>query len=256
MNGINTSTGVYLFVGRHMRKNILLLLFTFLITSVSYSQGTGDWYIIKRNGVIELKIRTDSICSRDLTFEFEPKRAGEFKCVKSGNFKNDTIKLEKELLLISKSEKDTNLWKGTRVIESKKNIYQLVSWTATDALTKNIPELIQIHKDDKSLAFGIYYFDKHSVDSLRRLKDMSSMDKNEFIDFFTEYSSYQSKFQKAATDKQIGLAVHFYNAQLIAGILLKKGYNPFFKYENLNNFLMEYKDDKVIKKLMDNMTDK
>jgi hypothetical protein len=237
-----------------MKKIITLLLFTITFIEFSYSQGIGEWYIVKRNGVIELIVREDSICSRDLTFNFEPKRTGNFKCIKNETSKSDTIKLGYELLAISKSKKDTNMWEGTRIIENKKNLYQLVSWNSIDTITNNTSELIQLHKKDTAQHFGVYYFNKSSIDSLRRLKDMSSMDKKEFVNFFTEYTRYYSQFEKVATEKQIGIAVHFYNSQLITGILLRKGYNPFFKYETLDNFLMKYEDDKEIKKMVDSMT--
>ena len=234
---------------RDMKILLTILLYIILNFNHSYAQGLGKWYIIKRPGIIEYTVTKDSNCSKELYHNFEAKESRKVKCTKIDLSGRDTIKLGTEVLVIYKSDKDSSLWTSMLIIESNK-VYQLMSWTVSDTAMKSKNDLINFHKKESREHFGVYFFREQAIDSLKHLKNMSDMNHAEFIDLIKEYGRLNPSFIQAAMDMKVGLGVYFYTAQLVAGILLEKGYNPFFKFTTFEEFLDKYQNDPEIKKIL------
>lgn len=232
----------------------ILLVFSALIlsSSVLHSQTfdksrlEGNWYNLRKNGFLRLRIHSDTLQSERVNPDMS------FKSRLRGRFHIDKVITQNHLTYILSKVSDTSSKiKVTTLISFVAGQQMLVAVNGINRPFTDIAKAEALLKKDTLEKFGNTYYSESEIQRFKTLKPLNAMKKPDFIAFISDYYEERHRSLKTIEEKFGSAAVDIADDEMLKKTLIKTGFSPFFKDEEYEKLFKKFSDDKEVKPILD-----
>jgi len=208
-----------------MRLMVTILLIV-VFASCSGQQGltNKEWYVLWDDGLMRYRFTGDSILTESTGFAYEPtgKKSGKVRIANTYR-RND---------LYCFVERDDSIggaavFRATVVREpGNGSVMELLMNCAADDFSDSAEIAHAFFVCDTSKAMVIRLYDRNTVESFRKLKNIKDLTPTDHIKIFDLYKAAGVELNKKYKSQELWLISPFLRRQQLTDVLVAVGYNP------------------------------